>query len=213
MSALDNLAEEIKKTAKKNGKEISDDEAQDGARNLVDFFKLLWDLSIKDAKKKKRLKKEPDGFPVDGNYSCSVCGININESTGWYDWYGNTCFLCRKAIKDGIVPSFVCTDRNSYYVMWKLDSSFGFKYQTVKKMVREGKLFPRIVTKDDGKPYTYIFLKKENPNLVDPDRHNPMRKSYDRNRGKRANAWERKTKIEWREECKKEQEKINKILK
>ena len=200
MSALDNLAEEMKKLAKKNGEEIDDEKAQDWANDLVGFFELLWKFSIEDANKKKRLKKELDGFPVDGEYSCAVCGIHINKNTGWYDWYGNTCFLCRKAIKDGVVPAFVCTDRDSYYAMWKLDSDFGIKYQTAKKMVREGKLFPRIVIKDDGKPYSYIFLKKENPQLIDPDRHTAMRKSYNRNRSKLANAWEKKKRIEWREE-------------
>lgn len=206
--SLDKLAEEIKKTAKEKGKEISDDEAQDGARNLVDFFKLLWDISIENAKKKKRLEKEPDGFPVDGNYSCAVCGISINESNGWYDWYGNTCLLCRKAIKDGIIPAFVCTDRDSYYAMWKLSSDFGIKFQTARKMIREEKFFPRIVLKNDGKPHAYIFLKKENPQLIDPKRHNAIRKSYDRNRSKKADAWERKTKKELLEEHRKQKKKI-----
>jgi len=37
---------------------------------------------------------------------------------------------------------------------------------------------------DNGKAYEYIFLKKENPDLIDPDRKNPVLKSYHRNRDK-----------------------------
>ncbi len=199
--SLDKLAEELKKTAKEKGKEITDEEARDGANNLVGFFELMWECSKKDAIKKKRLEKEPEGFPVDGNYSCLVCGNSINETTGWYDWYGQTCLLCHKAVKDGIIPTFIFENRNSYFTMWGLDYSFKIKHMTAKKYIREGKLIPRTILNNEGKPYTYIFLKKENPGFV--EKYNPSRKSYDRNRKKTLDAWERKTKKELLEEHKK----------
>jgi hypothetical protein len=211
MSALDELAEDIKKKAKEHGKEVNDDEAGEAARNLTGFFELLLEISQKDAQKQKRLKKEPNGFPVDGNYSCLVCGISINEINGWYDWYGNTCLLCHKAVKDGIIPTFIFKHRDSYFPMWKLDYSFKIKHMTAKKYIRLGKLIPRIVLNENDTPYAYIFLKKENPDLI--ERYNPIRKSYDRNRAKVAEELSRKYKAEEREERRKYQEKIDKILK
>ena len=92
--------------------------------------------------------------------------------------------------------------------MWALDSKFKIKHQTAKKYIREGKLIPRIVLTEDGKPHHYIFLKKENPGLI--ERYSPERKSYDRSREKRSKAWSRKMKIELMEEHKKFTEKMKK---
>lgn len=51
--------EEFKEIYKKEkGKELSDAEASEAAHNLVNFFDLLWQISIKETKKKRRLKKE-----------------------------------------------------------------------------------------------------------------------------------------------------------
>lgn len=205
MEARDNLIEDIKKTYKEKGKEISDDEASEAARNLTGFFELLYEIAQKDAQKKKRLKKEPNGFPVDGQYSCLVCGNSINETNGWYDWYGHTCLLCRKAIKDETIPTFIFKHRDSYFPMWKLDYSFKIKHQTAKKYIREGKLFPRIILNENGTPHEYIFLKKENPDLI--EKYNPIRKSYDRNREKVAEVWSLKTKAEIKEEYNKHKKK------
>ena len=181
---LDKLAEEIKKTAKEKGDEMSDEDALDGARNMVDLAELFWEIAQRETKMKNRLKKEPGGFPVESGYSCMVCGAQINETNGWYDWYGYTCLLCRKAIQDGVIPTFVCRERESYFAMWALKYHFDIKYQTAKKYIRE--LKPRIILNENGKPHEYIFLKKENPKLI--HRYNPTRKSYDRNREKVSKA-------------------------
>lgn len=210
MSALTKLAENIKEKAKENGKEISDGEAEEGARNLANFFELLLKFDREDQQRKKRLKKEQDGFPVEGQYTCPVCGRMIDETNGWYDWYGFSCLICRRAVKDGTIPTFIFKNRDSYFTMWRLDYSFKIKHMTAKKYIRLGKLIPRIVLNEDGKPYTYIFLKKENPDLI--ERYNPIRKSYDRNRAKVSEAWTRKAKAEAKEEYRKHQAKMKKIL-
>jgi hypothetical protein len=201
MSASDDLVESVKKMYTEQGEEITDAEAREGANNLSGFFDLLWKFAKEDGVKKKRLKKEPNGFPVDGTYSCLVCGNSINETNGWYDWFGQTCLTCYKAVKDGTIPTFIFKHRNSYFAMWALKSTFNIKHQTAKKYIKEGKLFPRIILNENGTPHEYIFLKKENPGLI--ERYSPERKSYDRSRAKRANAWERKMKIELKAEHKK----------
>ncbi|KKU11478.1 MAG: hypothetical protein UX15_C0004G0001 [Parcubacteria group bacterium GW2011_GWA1_45_7] len=174
-----------------NGKELTDAEASEAANNLVNFYKLLWDISQKEVQLKRRLKKEPDGFPVDNHYSCRACGISINPETGWYDRWGQKCKPCTKAVRDGTIPTFVCEHRDSYYSMWHLKDKFGIKTPTAKKLIKEGKLKARVILTESGNVHDYIFLKKENPELIDLDRHSPTRKSYDRHRDKESRKWAR----------------------
>lgn len=211
MKASSELAEKIKKIAEEKGEKMSDEEAQEGAQNLVGFFDLLWGLAKKDAERQRRLKKEPDGFPIDGSHSCLACGRSINEATGWYSWYGQTCFLCRKAVADKVIPTYIFKNRDSYFSMSSLNYTFNIKHQTAKKYIKEGKLIPRIILNEGGRPHEYIFLKKENPSLI--QRYCPERKSFDRHRAKKAAEWARKAKAKMIEDMKKHKEKINKILK
>ncbi|MCX6747851.1 MAG: hypothetical protein NTW98_02830 [Candidatus Nomurabacteria bacterium] len=201
MSSKDNIAEEIKRLAHEKGEDISDEQASLETDKLVGFFDLLWKCAKEDAIKKKRLKKEPNGFPVDGTYSCLICSNRIDHTNGWYDWFGQTCLTCYKAVKDGVIPTFIFQHRNSYFSISSLKYTFDIKHQTAKKYIKEGKLVPRIILNENGTPHEYIFLKKENPGLI--ERYSPERKSYDRSRAKRSNAWERKMKLELKAEHKK----------
>lgn len=182
------------------GKELTDAEASEAANNLVNFYKLLWDISQKEVQLKRRLKKEPDGFPVDNHYSCRVCGISINPETGWYDRWGQKCKPCTKAVKDGTIPTFVCEHRDSYYSMWHLKDKFGVKTPTAKKLIKEGKLKARAILTESGNVHDYIFLKKENLELIDPDRHSSARKSYDKNRAKISKVWIKEEREKMRKE-------------
>ena len=209
MAVSDELVEQLKEESRKKGEEMSDEDAREGAQNLVGFFDLLWEMSKKDSIKKKRLKTEPDGFPVDGTCTCLVCSNRIDEANGWYDWYGQTCLLCRKAVKDGIIPTYIFQNRNSYFTMSSLKYRFDIKHQTAKKYIKEGKLLPRIILNETGTPHEYLFLKKENPALI--ERYSAGRKSYDRYNKKRAEAWSRKMKAEMMEDLKKHKEKMSKM--
>jgi hypothetical protein len=183
--AIDEFKEIYQKEYKK---ELTDAEASEAANNLVGFFKILYDCEVREQQRKYRLKKEPEGFHLDGEYTCSICHRQAAGSENWYDQWGIKCLLCQKAVKEGSVPPFVCKDRHSWYAMWELDSKFKIKHQTARKLVRQGKIKARIVPYADGRPYEYVFLKKENPDLVDPDRKSPARKSYDRNYNKIMDA-------------------------
>lgn len=179
---------------RKEGEELSDTDAQEAAQNLTNYVELVYDLSLKEVKRQRRLKNESGGFPVDGSYSCLICGESINENTGWYDWYGQTCLICRKAILDGTVPTFICKQNQSYFSMWQLKSVFNIHPQTARKYIREKKLIAREIKNEVGDTHEYIFLKKENPGLV--ERYSPERKSYDRHREKVSKEESRK----WKEE-------------
>jgi len=173
-------------------KELSDAEASEAANNLVGLFDILYKCAVKENQRKQQLKKEPEGFHLtDGIYNCFICHKCHKQIEGeetWYDKWGIKCLLCQKAVKEGLVPYFVCEHRDSWYAVWELERKFGIKHQTAKKMVRLEELKARIVPYDNGDPYEYVFLKKENPNLIDPDRKSPARKSYDRNYNKVINA-------------------------
>ena len=164
---------------------VKDPMDPDGIRNLAGLFDILLKMDRRDKERKTRLKKEPEGFPLESDgYPCSVCRNTMKVEDSWYDWYGQICLLCRRAIKENIVPTFVCKYSNSHFKTWELKESFGIHQQTAKKMVRLGELKARIVLNNQGKPYEYIFLKKENPQLVDPERDTPELKSWKRNRDK-----------------------------
>src|SRR3989344_7091125 len=181
----EHLAEFKEIWRKEYGKELTDSETYEYASNLLGLFKVLYDCEVRDRKRKYRLKKEPDGFPItDGIYNCSLCNRQMAEGEGWYDWHGIKCPPCRKAINEGLVPGFACLQKESRYVPWQIQDKFGIKHATMKKLIREGRLKARIVLTETAKPHEYIFLKKENPELIDPDGHSPARKSYDRNRDK-----------------------------
>ncbi len=190
----------------KNGKELSDEEAADAAYNLYGLVEIIWECAKRDTKRERQLKKEPEGFHInDGTYSCMICGNSVTGDQSWYDKWGIKCLLCQKAVKEGAVPGFVCRDHDSHYKMWELKSKFDIHPQTARKLIREGKLKARIIATADGKPHEYIFLKKENPELI--CRYSPERKSYGRNRKKEAARTTRQWKLEMMAEAKKRKQK------
>jgi hypothetical protein len=183
MSISKDAADEFKRIHKeKHGVELTDQEAQEAGDNLVGLVELLWEMSLEDQKRKNRLKDEPGGFPVDGHYTCIVCYRSIDETSGWYDENNQKCLSCQMAIEEGVLPPFVCHNRSSFFLTWELNSKFKIKAPTVRKYVRQGVLKARITPDKE-----YIFLKKENPGLI--ERYNAVRKSYDRHREKRLKIW------------------------
>lgn len=190
------LREKTKNIFKSDGADYTDEQADDALNNLAGLFDILFECAMDDAKRKKRLRKEPEGFPCESSRNCCVCGGAINSETGWYDKYGFKCHPCRKAVANGVIPTFVCINRDSYLPMWRLTHDLKLKTPAIKKLIKEGRLNARIILTDNNKPHAYIFLRKENPELIVPN--NPIRKSYDRNREKLGLKWTRETSKEFR---------------
>ncbi|MFA5877915.1 MAG: hypothetical protein WC845_00940 [Candidatus Staskawiczbacteria bacterium] len=213
MSISKERIDDFKEIFKKEyGKELTDAEAYESAHNLLGFVQVLYDIHRKEVQRKYRLRKEPQGFNLtDGIYDCSICRQQQPEGQIWYDKWGITCSTCRKAVQTGVVPSFICNQRHSWYPMWQIESNFGIKWQRARKMAREGTLKAKIVPAENGNPYEYIFLKKENPELVDPDRSNPCRKSWDRNQNKIAKAKTKEARKKAFAEWEAEQKRIKKL--
>lgn len=177
---------------KERGAPVSDEEAREQANNLARFADLIYEHVIEQMRRKRRLKSEPDGFDLGpGGYRCLVCR---NEGS-WFSKWGQTCRLCYRAFEDGVLPGFVLQNDKSSFRTWELKHHFKLTHASIRKYVKDGTLKPRIILTEDGTPYEQIFLKKENPCLV--QRYNPVRKSYDRNKNKvsKRNAREEAKKI------------------
>lgn len=160
---------------KEYGKDLSYDEAYDAATRLVGLADILFDMYVKDKKRKMRLKQEPKGFSLDGDgYTCGICGYSVSGSEMWYDKHGQKCIVCQKAIDKKIIPGSLCEDRDSFYKTWELKSDFNIHGATARKMVREGKLKARIIPNEDGSVREHIFIIKENIPALPPKRYKEM---------------------------------------
>ncbi len=202
MQISDKMIQEFKEIyKKKTGKELDNSEAAEQARSLLRFVEIMYECAQDESAKQRRLKKEPEGFHLtDGTYNCLICHCSITGESSWYDQLGPKCLICQRAVKDGIIPAFVCKNRDSWYADWELKNKFGISGPTARKLIRKGELKARIIMANNGSPYEYVFLKKENPDLVDPDRYTSERKSYDRNRKKGSAIWAKEEAKKWKEE-------------
>lgn len=167
MNALSQKAvDEYREIFKKDyGKELTDSEAHDGAQRLFNFFEVIYEMSLREAKRKKRLEKEPKGFHLeeDGKvYSCIVCHASISGKTGWWDLNGQKCLNCQRAVDKGVIPASVCKKRDSWYARWELASKFGIHSSTISRLIREGKLRAKNLTDESGAIYFQVFLTPEN---------------------------------------------------
>jgi len=135
----------------------------------VQLARLNAEVEGKDNLRKKRLEKEPKGFaiPVGESYSCHICFTHIDSTNGWYDKYGFKCLDCQRAVDNGVLPPEVFEEENSWYTNWHVESEFHIPAPTIKKIVKQGILKPRIVTDDRGKDHAYVFMALENNDLLE----------------------------------------------
>ena len=122
------------------------------ASQLLNMMKVLSDADREEQSRRLRLKKEPEGFPfaTGKGYTCPICHNSIRGEEAWYDRYGMKCLICQKALKSGIIPEFVFTNRDGWYSMSDLGQKFGLKPALIGKLVREGKIKAVIIPCEDG---------------------------------------------------------------
>lgn len=173
MSISDKSVQEFKRLYKeKSGEDISDEKAREMGENLVGFFSILQDIHFRELKIEEKLKSSPKGFDLtevgSGQYTCMICGVQIQGTEGWRDKYGNKCLICQKAVDNKLIEDWILEDSDNWYKMWEINSKLNLHHATVRKMVREGKLKARIVPGKDEKPYEYLFVTEENYNILPP---------------------------------------------
>ena len=154
---------------KKYKKDISWEDAREGAYGLACLAELMYDQAIVEHKRKLRLKDSPKGFHLEGvGYTCFICKNSISNEETWYDKWGIKCLICQKAIDKKIIPASVAKNENSWYSKYDLESRFNIDRHAMKRFVKKGILKPRIVPNDSGRPHAYLFLIKDNKNTLPP---------------------------------------------
>ena len=162
--------EEIKKFKevweKDYGQDITNEQAYEYSNNLLHYVVLLLELAFKEQEKKRKFKKFPKGFHIEGiGYTCCICYGTISNDETWYDACGIKCLKCQAALNKKIIPKSVCKDKNSWVSMSDLQYKYKIYPSTVRKMVRNGELKARIIKNGSSTSDFYVFLKKENKML------------------------------------------------
>lgn len=112
-----------------------------------------------------RLKTEPQGFSLEENgvhYNCAICHASISGSAGWWDLNGEKCLSCQNAVNNGIVPTSICGNRDSWYSTYELTKVYKVTHSTISSMTREGTLKSRKIKAVTGTTTFEIFIKQEN---------------------------------------------------
>ena len=154
---------------KKYKKDISWEDAREGAYGLAHLVELMYDQVIVEHKRKLKLKDSPKGFHLEGvGYTCFICKDSISNEETWYDKWGIKCLICQKAIDKKIIPSSMAKNEDSWYSLYDLESRFNINRHAMKRFVKAGVLKPRIVPNNSGKPHVYLFLIKDNKDTLPP---------------------------------------------
>jgi hypothetical protein len=154
---------EFKSICKKQGIQYETEvEYREAANNLFRFVKLSYDLAKEHYAWEKRLENEPKGFAIKSNgRSCCLCHDSVNGEV-WYDKWGMKCMTCQAALNKKIIPGYVFkdSDNNRHITASKLQWKYGLHAQTIRKLINNGTLKPRIIPQG-----ITLFLKSENPKL------------------------------------------------
>lgn len=170
MPLSDKSVQEFKDIFKKEyGKELSDSEARESAERLMGFMGILYDQAVIEARRTKRLEKEPEGFALkehEGPYNCILCHQSISGSNAWWDLNGLKCLDCQRNIKEDVIPGEICTKDELWIKDWQLHSDFGVHPATRGKLKREGMLKGRELKNEKGQVYYTIYLVSENQEFL-----------------------------------------------
>lgn len=150
---------------KKNIKYETEAEYEEAARNLVGLVDLLVEMDMAQRALKKRLDTEPKGYALEGNgRNCSLCGRSVYDGDGWYDKWGFKCINCQDAVNKKKIPGSLCGDydHKKYVTESTLSWKSGLHIQTIRKLIRQGKIKARQIPKGP-----FLILRKDNPNLID----------------------------------------------
>ncbi|MBU1706141.1 hypothetical protein KKG19_05470 [Patescibacteria group bacterium] len=155
---------------KKYGKKLTKEEAEEQARSLCDLFSILYDMDLKERRRKAKLTDRPKGYHLDDGetYNCQICRVHIQNQATWYDKNGIKCLTCQKALDKKIIPASVCHDKDSWYALYEFEYYFNIKPATIRKLVRQGRLKARIIQTDIGTNYFYMLLIKDNSGILPP---------------------------------------------
>ncbi len=121
-----------------------------------------------DEARTEKLKANPNGFHLDGSYTCAICGQNTPEGDNWYDKYGIKCLICQKAIDEGEIPASLAKNKDSWYSKFDLEHNFNLKTPTIQKWIRNGILKVRTISHYGNGVHAELFLLEDNGDFLPP---------------------------------------------
>lgn len=154
---------------KESGKEVTWEQASDGAYNLARLAEILFDSYLEDKRRQDKLKENPKGFKLDGvGYSCFICGNGTQAGENWYDQYGIKCTICQKSIDRKEIPASLAKHKESWYTKYDLESSFNVKGPGLRSWIKKGIIKARSVKYENGRAHVELFLIKDNKDFLPP---------------------------------------------
>ena len=154
---------------KREGKEVTWEEAEEASRNLAGLAEILYELWVKEQGWKKRLQESPEGFVLEGRgRTCAICHESSREEGSWYDKWGVTCLTCHGAVDRKEIPGSLAKRERSYYREHELQRAFNLKHSDITRWIKEGVLKARTVTDGAGRVHARLFLIKDNEGTLPP---------------------------------------------
>lgn len=139
----------------------------DGLRRMEQLKEVMGDIHAREEARKERLKENPKGFALEeGGYSCWMCKNPVPPFDNWYDKYGLKCMSCQHALERKTVPLKYFKNHDLWYTSYDLQSKFKLHSQTIRKLVREGKLKAYTIEGEGMQRDYYLFPKEENKGFL-----------------------------------------------
>jgi hypothetical protein len=140
-------------------------EAKYGSDDIIQLAKSFGEYDGKEAMRRKRLEKEPNGFLLANEgrrYQCQICQHYYDDNEMWWDGNGIRCLDCQRNLNEGVIPYEVCTNERSWIKEWHITENYKVHPATRRKLVRQGVLKSRELRRVNGDTYCSIYLVKEN---------------------------------------------------
>ncbi|MFA5933425.1 MAG: hypothetical protein WC826_05160 [Microgenomates group bacterium] len=139
--------------------------------NWVRFAEMRGEQEGIEAARKRRLEKEPEGFPLDkeDHYNCSICYGGHYGDEMWWNLDGIRCADCWRNIKEGVIPPLKkhLFDNDVEWISnSQLKSDYNVPTPLVRKLREEGLLHARELKSKNGGTYYTVYLVSENQEFL-----------------------------------------------
>lgn len=169
MEVSDKKVRQLKAILEKDhGREFTWDEAHQAMRDIMTIVELSLKTAQKEFDLQKKLKKSPKGFHLDERVTCLICGSICEGGNTWFDKYGLKCAICQQAINSKIIPGSIALKKDSWYSKFELEMYFNIGKADLNRFIKTRVLQPRIILGKSKKPHFYLFLLKDNKEVLPP---------------------------------------------
>lgn len=152
------------------GREVTDKEVEEVAQFMRSLSHIALDQYLEESRREEKLHLFPDGYSFDKDgFSCGICGLPAPINKSWYDKYGLKCEECQQAVNNGIIPGEITAQPDLYYSDQDLNRYFNLDDKAVNRWIKKGLLYPKVITKINGKGKHYrVFMLSEHAKLLPP---------------------------------------------